>query len=143
MHDVHSADWLAVRHLLAAPRIAARTAPHVRADDFDWDPLAAEGETMSGGERLLVDVARDLWQAGRTVSVASIPRQLDDAGFERVLEALRICRSWPLEPRAPRLQQTPWALEALRAGVVIRAAGPSAAPARGTVPPWSRSRASS
>ena len=67
------------------------------------------------GERLLVDVARDLWQAGRTVSVASIPRQLDDAGFERVLEAVRICRSWPLEPRAPRLQQTPWVLEALRA----------------------------
>jgi hypothetical protein len=85
-------DYAAVRHLLAAPRIAHRTDRYIHADDFDFAGLAHESETMSGGEALLVRIAEALWRAEHTAGLWEIARRLDSASFERVLEALRIAR---------------------------------------------------
>jgi ABC-type iron transport system FetAB ATPase subunit len=94
-----SPDHAAVRHVLTAPRIASRTAPFIGRDTFDFVGLDREVETMSGGESLLVRIARDLWSAERTVGLAELVHKLDAGNFTRVLEALRIARgsfTWDL-----------------------------------------------
>lgn len=94
-------EYQAVRHILTSPPIAARAAPHIGADDFDWDGLLAEAETMSGGERVLVRIAYDLAEAKGVAGVWEIPRRLDRGNFERVLEALAISRGeLPAKPQA-------------------------------------------
>jgi len=85
-------DYAAVRHILTSPLIAARCAPHIRADDFDWPGLLSEAKTMSGGEQLLVRIAHDLWEPKGDVRISELPRRLDRANFARVLDALSICR---------------------------------------------------
>ncbi len=85
-------EYAAVCHILAAPPVARRTAPYVREDDFDWDGLHQEAATMSGGERLLVDLAAELWSAEKKTGLWEIPRRLDAGNFRRVIEALYICR---------------------------------------------------
>jgi hypothetical protein len=85
-------NYDAVRHLLAAPGIAQRTDRYIRADDFDFAGLAHESKTMSGGEALLVRIAHGLWHAEHSAGLWEVVRRLDSAGFERVLEALRIAR---------------------------------------------------
>jgi hypothetical protein len=47
---------------------------------------------MSSGEALLVDVARDLWTAERTVGLVDVVRKLDPQAFARVVQALTIAR---------------------------------------------------
>lgn len=86
-------EYAAVRHILASPSIAARCNPHVGAVDFDWPALLREAETMSGGERLLVRIAYDLWEADGVVGIWELPRQLGRGNFERVLDALLVYRS--------------------------------------------------
>jgi ABC-type iron transport system FetAB ATPase subunit len=85
-------EYAAVCHILAAPAVARRAASYVREDDFDWDGLHQEAETMSGGERLLIDLAAELWSAKKTTGLWEIPRRLDAENFRRVIEALYICR---------------------------------------------------
>lgn len=85
-------EYEAVRHILAAPPIARRTAPYVGRDDFDWQGIAAEAATMSDGEALLVGIAEELWRAEKRTGLWELPRRLDERNFERVLEALRLCR---------------------------------------------------
>jgi hypothetical protein len=85
-------EYEAVRHVLTAPQIARRTAPYIRADDFDFGGLEREAETMSGGEALLIGVARELWLAERRVGLWEIVRRLDGHSFERVLGALAHAR---------------------------------------------------
>ncbi len=85
-------DYTAVRHVLGAPQIAARTARYIGREDFDFAGLNREAETMSSGEKLLVDIAGDLWNANRAVGVCDLVRKLDRTNFERVLEAFRIAR---------------------------------------------------
>ena len=63
MNEGRTANYTAVRHLLASPSIESRTAPHVGHVDFDWSGLAAVAATMSAGEQLLVAIAQDLWNA--------------------------------------------------------------------------------
>jgi hypothetical protein len=58
-------EYVAVRHLLTAPRIAVRASPFIGEESFDFDALAREAETMSGGEQLLVRIADELWSAER------------------------------------------------------------------------------
>jgi hypothetical protein len=87
-----SKEYDAVRHVLTEPRIAARTAPHIAADDFDFPGLTAEAETMSAGEGLLIRIAQELWLAERRAGLWEIARRLDRRNFERVLAALRIAR---------------------------------------------------
>lgn len=92
-------DYTAVRHILTAPRVAARTAPYVGADDFDFPGLDREAETMSGGEALLVRIAHELWYAEKSVGLWELVRRLDEANFTRVLEALVLARgplAWAL-----------------------------------------------
>jgi energy-coupling factor transporter ATP-binding protein EcfA2 len=85
-------DYAAVRHVLSAPQIASRTAAYVQADDFDFTGLDREAETMSGGEKVLVAIAHELWHAERKAGLWELVRRLDTGSFERVLEALRIAR---------------------------------------------------
>jgi hypothetical protein len=87
-------EYAAVCHILAAPVLVRRTAQYVLADDFDWEGLLREAETMSGGERLLIDLAAELWNSEKTTGIWEIPRRLDAANFERVIEALYLCRGW-------------------------------------------------
>jgi hypothetical protein len=95
MHNVTTTvpEYAAVRHILSSPAIAARCAPHVGTDDFDWPALGVvAAETMSGGEQVLVRIARDLWEAEGLVGIWELPRRLDAANFRRVLDALALCR---------------------------------------------------
>ncbi len=85
-------EYAAVRHILAAPAVAPRTAPYIREDDFDWEGLHHAAATMSGGQRLLIDLAAELWSAEKTTGLWEIPRRLDAGNFRRVIEALYICR---------------------------------------------------
>jgi hypothetical protein len=89
------AQHLAARHILASPTVAARAAPHVREDGFDWEALFAEAESMSGGEQVLLRIAYDLCEAEGVVGVWELPERLDRRNFERVVEALGICRWEP------------------------------------------------
>lgn len=95
-----SAEYLAVRHVLTAPLIAARTAPHIREDDFDFDGLERAKATMSGGGALLVRIAFELWHAEKAVGLWELPRRLDAQNFRRVLEALAIARGGGALPQA-------------------------------------------
>ena len=87
-----SPDHAAVLHVLTAPQIAGRAAPYVRTADPDFAGLEREAETMSGGEALLVEIARDLWTAERTIGLVDVVRRLDPHAFERVVQALKIAR---------------------------------------------------
>jgi hypothetical protein len=105
--EARSPEAAAVRHILSAPPIAARTARFVRDEGFDFAGLAAEQERMSGGEALLVRIAAELWQAEKSVGLWELPRRLDQRNFRRVLEALAIARgelALP-EPVLPSEQQ--------------------------------------
>jgi hypothetical protein len=85
-------EYAAVCHILAAPVVERRTAPYVREDDFDWEGLHREAATMSGGGRLLIDLAAELWSAEKRTGLWEIPRRLDAENFRRVIEALYISR---------------------------------------------------
>ena len=87
-----SPAYSAARHILESPLIAARTRPYMQDGDFDWFGLLAATETMSGGERLLVDTAHDLWEGRGEVDVWGISKRLGPSNFERVVLALRISR---------------------------------------------------
>ena len=91
-NNLPAPEYEAVRHILASPSIAARSARHIGNDDFDWDGLFAEAQTMSGGEHVLVRIAYDLWEAKGIVGVWEIPRPLDRTHFGRIIDALFICR---------------------------------------------------
>jgi hypothetical protein len=92
MTDVKAHEYEAVRHILTSPALEARTAPYIEAHDYDWTGLLSEAETMSGGERALVRIAHDLWNAEPLAGVWEIPKRLDDGNFERVIEALYLYR---------------------------------------------------
>jgi hypothetical protein len=85
-------QYLAVRHILTSPTIAARATPHIGEDGFRWQPLLVEAETMSSGESLLVRIAYDLWHADDGVALWELPRLLDRQSFRRVVEALAFSR---------------------------------------------------
>jgi hypothetical protein len=88
-----------VRHILTSPSVEARSGRYIGEDDFDWTGLLAEAESMSGGERALIRIAHDLWEAQGIASVWEIPRRLDRRHFERVIDDLYIYRGQSSEPR--------------------------------------------
>ena len=85
-------EYLGVRHILTAPQLVRRTLPYIGERDFDFDGLYQEAVTMSGGERLLVKIARDLWYAGDDVKLSDVVRRLDRTSFARVLDGLELAR---------------------------------------------------
>lgn len=91
-NNPYSPDHAAVLHLLASPLIEARSEAYIHDGDFDWKGLFAEAASMSGGERLLVRIAYDLWTAKGVAGIWEIPRSLDRGNFERVIDALHLCR---------------------------------------------------
>ncbi len=98
-----STEYDAVRYLLTEPRIATRTAPYIGDHGFDFAGLAHAAEALSGGERLLVRIAEELWSAQKLAGFWELVRRLDLDDFERVLEALRIARgtnAWSAEREA-------------------------------------------
>jgi hypothetical protein len=92
MNELQIPEYAAVRHILDSPTVGARSAAYIGHDGFDWPGLLAESETMSGGAQVLIRIAYDLWEAEGVVGVWELPRRLDRANFERVLEALALCR---------------------------------------------------
>ena len=92
LNTTPSPEYTAVRHILTSPSVAARCIPHIEDDDFDWTSLLAEAQTMSGGQATLVRIAFDLWEAEGVVGIWELPKQLDEANFGRVLEALELFR---------------------------------------------------
>jgi hypothetical protein len=92
MNERATPEHAAARHILSSPSIAARCAPYIGEDGFDWPRLLVQTETMSGGEQLLVRIAFDLWEAKGLVGIWELPRCLDRESFRRVLDALAICR---------------------------------------------------
>ncbi len=96
-----SPDHAAVLHVLTAPQIASRTAPYLRQADPDFAGLGREAKTMSSGQVLLVDVARDLWTAERSVGIVDVVRRLDPHAFARVVQALTIARGSALPQGVP------------------------------------------
>jgi hypothetical protein len=83
----------AVRHILTAPSIAARTAPHLDGPGGpDWPALLGETDAMSYGQGLLIRVAHDLGEATSLVPVWELPERLGPAAFARVVEALAMSR---------------------------------------------------
>ena len=85
-------ELAAVRHILGAPAIAARTEPYVLEGDVDFAGLEYETETMSNGEALLVRIAHELWYAERRTALWELVQSLDRSNFERVVEALCLAR---------------------------------------------------
>ena len=75
--DAPGAEYAAVRHILASPTIAGRTAPYIGGDDFDWGGLLVEAETFSGGESLLVRIA---WTSGRPKASSGCGRSRSGSG---------------------------------------------------------------
>jgi hypothetical protein len=80
--------FVAARHVLTSPSIAALTRPHIGAGDIDWVGVAAETATMSGGERYLVDIARRLYAGEALPDAYELHGQLDVLNARRVGEAL-------------------------------------------------------
>ena len=80
-------EYAAVRHVLTSPQIEPRTAEYVTADGFDFTGLAAESEAMSGGEKLLVAIAHELWHAEKKAGLWELVRRLDAANFRRSILA--------------------------------------------------------
>jgi hypothetical protein len=104
MYDdlVHAPEAAAVRYLLlGSPTLSRRAEPYIADDGVDWIGLETVSETMAGGEALLVRIARELWHAEKDVGLWEIPRRLDVSNFDRVLEALRMCRGWSPAPALP------------------------------------------
>jgi excinuclease UvrABC ATPase subunit len=85
-----STEYDAVRHLLTEPRIAARTAAYIGDDGFDFVGLDRAAQTFSGGERLLVRIAEELWSAEKRTGLWELVRRLDRDNFARVLATLSI-----------------------------------------------------
>lgn len=102
-HEALSADHAAVRHILTSPSIAPRALPYLGADDIDWAGLLREAEEMSTGEGVLVRIAHDIWEANGGVAVWELARRLDGRAFQRVVDALSICRG-ELDPREDPLR---------------------------------------
>lgn len=98
MTQTNHSELAAVRHILSAPSIDRRCAPYISDREIRWPEVFAEAETMSGGERVLVQVARDLWAGETTVGVADLTGRLSPASFSRVVEAMAIARG--AEPHA-------------------------------------------
>jgi hypothetical protein len=113
-----SADHAAVAHVLASPRLVARVAPHVHPDGFDWHGLLASAQTMSRGQRLLVDIAHDLWTRGDSVGLWDLTRGLDAGNFVRVVEALQAYRQ-AFAARGPApVRAAAWASRRPRMGAI-------------------------
>ena len=53
----------AVHYLLTSPSLGGRLGPMLVCDGVDWPAVLAEAEAMSGGQRLLLYAAYDLWAA--------------------------------------------------------------------------------
>jgi len=75
----------------------AKVAPHIvwRAGEPDTiDFPAIRDHCFSSGEAILCDVAQDLWSGTGNATVTSILHTLDDRNFQRVIEALTMCRGF-------------------------------------------------
>ena len=86
-------EYRAIRHILEDPVLNGRCSRYVKEDDFDWTALFTAARTMSSGGQLLIRIAYDLWTSNGDVGLTEITRGLDSATFDRVLDALCMCRS--------------------------------------------------
>lgn len=87
-------EWQSVLYLLTTPLVRERAARFVDLDRraVGFAGLAEAAAAWSSSERLLVQIAQQLWSGDGTVSLRSVAVTLDEANFERVITALRIRR---------------------------------------------------
>ena len=90
----YTREHAAAVHVLAAPCIWRRTARFVNDHgQVDWPGLEDAAGPWSSGERLLVQVAEDLYCGAETpASLARLCGVLDTANLRRVLEAVCMLR---------------------------------------------------
>lgn len=89
-------EWDAVACILGAvplfgPKWSTR---FMDPEDYIIDFEAIEASCYAHSERLLYELARNLWDASATPSVRELVNTLDDNNFELALRAMRIARRW-------------------------------------------------
>ena len=82
----------AVHYLLTSPSLGGRLGPMLVCDGVDWPAVLAEAEAMSGGQRLLLYAAYDLWAGEGVKGISELARGLDRSSFERLVGALQLYR---------------------------------------------------
>jgi hypothetical protein len=99
-------EWDAACSVLLAPAVAAKVAGFVdvASQEIDVAGLLDAAGAWSHGERLLVELACNLWNGAETPSVRELVATLDDANFVRALRAIGIARGW--EPDLAQAGQT-------------------------------------
>jgi hypothetical protein len=89
-----NSEFDSAAHLLRAPLIASRTADLI--DDervsIEFLALLERSGVWSTGERMLVDVALDLWNGDGETTLSDVVGSLDDRCYDRVMEAVAIRR---------------------------------------------------
>jgi hypothetical protein len=87
-------EFEAAAFVLLAPLIARRTNDLIDVDNdsIDFDTLIDRSGPWSTGEKMLVDVALDLWNGRGTTTLMDAIGKLDTPNYARVLEAMAIRR---------------------------------------------------
>lgn len=84
-----SPDHIAARHILECPLLADRTAPYIREDEIDWPGMFNDiVPFMCHSERLLIDVAHDLFGGFAVTSLREIVTITDGENFNVICEAM-------------------------------------------------------
>ena len=89
-----NAEFAAAAYVLRAPVLADRTGEYVDEErqSIDFDQLLEDSGTWSGGERLLVRVALDMWNGLGQATLGQVVNTLDDGNLQIVLDAICIRR---------------------------------------------------
>lgn len=84
----------AVYVLLEPTLIRERTAAYIdfEREEIDFQGLVAISGAWSGGERLLLQVAQDMWTGNADCSLGECIRTLDDGNIRVLINALSIRR---------------------------------------------------
>jgi len=88
-------EWDSVVYLLGCPILRAKKAVRfveLEALSIDWDGLEEASAAWSHGERLMVALARDLWNSCGGLSMREFAATLDDANFSQALRAIELAR---------------------------------------------------
>lgn len=87
--------YAAAAHVLRAPTLSWIMEGNLddEQERINWTGIMAPFSALSGGEQALVNIAQDLWRD--TGEVQIVWRNLDDACWERVAEALLALRPLP------------------------------------------------
>jgi hypothetical protein len=96
-YPVVDREFAAALHALSAPLLSRRVEPHIDAATRSIDFPALLDQPWSTSERAMIETACTLW--GREdiadARLSPVLYSMDEANFERVIEAMRIRRGRP------------------------------------------------